>query len=295
MYFFMVCLITIWGFDYIVAKQALENLEPLVLLYLKYIVGLVLMLIIKMFMDRGWKLRKKDVLTLISCTLFGEILYFYCEYTSMDYLPVSIIAIILAFVTAVSIITEAVLYKKMPTKKLVAGVALCLFGVALVIGFDYKALFEGKIIGYLLAFGAVLAWNAYNFITASMHQRYSGVSLTVMQLACVLLLLAPYMLMNMPPASSITPAIFGGILYLGIFGAGLGFLIQVKALHILGPTTTALFSNFMPVTTTLFGWIFLKEVISMVQIIGGLIVIGAGYYVIKEKGKMEELHHEGQV
>jgi len=101
--------------------------------------------------------------------------------------------------------------------------------------------------------------------------------------------------MNMPSSSSITPAIFGGILYLGIFGAGLGFLIQVKALHILGPTTTALFSNFMPVTTTLFGWIFLKEVISMVQIIGGLIVIGAGYYVIKEKGKMEELHHEGQV
>lgn len=295
MYFFMICLVTIWGLDYIVAKQALENLEPLVLLYLKYLVGFLMMLAIKQFVDRGWKLQKKDVLTLIGCTIFGEILYFYCEYTAMDYLPVSIITIILAFVPAVSIMTEIVFYKKHPSKKLVAGVLFCVIGVALVIGVDYGSLFQGKIFGYLLTFGAVLSWNTYNFMTASMHQKYSSISLTVMQLACVLLILSPYVVMNMPKSSDFTLPIIGGILYLGVFGAGLGFLIQVKALHVIGPTTTSLFSNFMPVTTTFFGWIFLKETILPLQIVGGVVVIAAGYFVIKEKGKMEESLHEGQI
>lgn len=295
MYFFMICLITIWGLDYVVAKQALENLEPLVLLYLKYFVGFVMMLLIKQFLDRGWKLQKKDILTLIACTIFGEILYFYCEYTAMDYLPVSIITIILAFVPAISIITEIVFYKKSPSKKLMAGVFFCVIGVALVIGVDYEVLFEGKIIGYLLTFGAILSWNTYNFLTASMHQKYSSISLTVMQLACVLLILSPYMIMNIPEVSSFTPAIMGGIVYLGVFGAGLGFLIQVKALHVIGPTTTALFSNFMPITTTIFGWIFLNETILPLQIMGGIVVITSGYFVIKEKGKMEEGYDEGQI
>ena len=83
--------------------------------------------------------------------------------------------------------------------------------------------------------------------------------------------------------------IVGGILYLGTLSTGIGFIIQVRSLHILGPTVTAIFSNFLPVTTTLFGWLILKETILPVQVLGGAIVIAAGYIVIKEKGRAEEL------
>ena len=292
MYFYMICLIIMWSFDYIVAKHALETMEPLVLLYLKYSVALFFMLIIKLFMDKGWKLHKRDIFTLIACSILGEILYFYCEYSAMDYLTVSIITILLAFVPALSILSEIILYKKKPSAKLVAGVVICGAGVALVIGVDFKDLFDGKIIGYLLVLGAIFSWNAYNFITAELHNRYSSISLTVIQLSCVLVVLAPYMVMNLPNPSVFTPVTIGGIIYLGVFGAGLGFLIQVRALYIIGPTATSLFSNFMPISTTALGWLFLNETISFVQIIGGIIIIGSGYFVIKEKGKMEELCNE---
>ena len=293
MYFLMICLIIMWSFDYIVAKQVLKTLDPLVLLYLKYSVALVFMLTIKQFLDRGWKLQKRDILTLIACSILGEILYFYCEYSAMNYLPVSIIAILLAFVPALSIGLEIVIYKKKPSVKLVAGVVICGVGVALVIGVDMDALLDGKITGYILVLGAIFSWNAYNFITAAMHDRYSSISLTVMQLGCVLIILAPYMIMNLPHSSDFTPVTISGIIYLGIFGAGLGFLIQVRALHIIGPTATSLFSNFMPISTTALGWLFLNETISGVQILGGIVIITSGYFVIKEKGKMEELQIEG--
>ena len=36
---------------------------------------------------------------------------------------------------------------------------------------------------------------------------------------------------------------------------------------------------------TIFGWLILKQTISPLQMLGGVIVITAGYIVIKEKGK----------
>lgn len=288
-YLLMTFLVIAWGFDFVVAKHALELLQPLTLLFLKYTLGLCLVVCIKLKTDRKSLVRKKDIPLFILCSICGEILYFLCEYTAMDYIPISLISIVLAFVPALSIIIEKVLFKRTVTKTMVIGIAVCIFGVALIIGVDFQLLFQGRIIGYLLAFGAVFAWNAYNFLTASLHDRYSSITLTCTQLICTSLLILPYALHNMPPLEDFTPLAIGGIIYLGLINAGLGFLITVRSLHVLGPTSTALFSNFLPVTSTFFGWIILHESISGLQIAGGVVVIAAACIVIKEKGKMEDL------
>lgn len=287
--FALMCfLVMAWGFDYIVAKHALELLPPLSLLFLKYSIGFLVALSIKLKVDRKSIIRKKDIPLFILCSIFGEILYYTCEYSAMDYIPVSLITILLSFVPAVSIIIERILYKRRPTKLTVIGVLACILGVGLVIGVDFEVLFQGRIVGYLLAFGAVFSWNIYNFLTASLHDRYTSITLTCSQLFCSMLLMWPYSIAKMPPLEAFTPDVIGGILYLGVVSAGFGFLIMVRSLHVLGPTTSALFSNFLPITATIFGWLFLKESISLLQIIGGIVVISAGCIVIKEKGKMEE-------
>ncbi len=283
----MSCLVTTWGFDYVVAKHALELLQPLTLLSLKYAIGLIPIFIIKMKTDRTAWVRKKDIPMFILCSICGEILYFTCEYTAMDYIPVSLITIILAFVPAFAIIIEKVVFRRTVTKAMTVGVIVCVLGVALIIGVDIEQLLQGRWIGYLLAFGAVLCWNAYNFLTASIHERYTSITLTFTQLVCTSLLILPYAVHNLPPASEFTPPIIAGLIYLGVFNAGLGFLINVRALHVIGPTASAMFSNFLPVTTTFFGWVFLNEAIGGMQIVGGIIVIASACVVIREKGRLD--------
>ena len=288
-YMLMTFLVVAWGFDYVVAKHALEVLQPLTLLFLKYSIGLILVLCIKLKTDRKSIIRKKDIPLFILCSICGEIIYYFCEYTAMNYIPISLVSIILAFVPALSIIIEKVLFKRKVTRVMVIGIVVSIFGVALIIGVDFEVLFQGRIIGYLLAFGAVFSWNAYNFLTASLHDRYSSITLTCTQLICTALLILPYAIHTMPPFQAFTPSMIGGIIYLGLVNAGLGFLITVRSLHVLGPTSTALFSNFLPITSTFFGWILLSESISGLQVAGGIVVISAAYIVIREKGKMEEL------
>lgn len=289
MCFLMILVVCIWGLDYIVAKKTLELFEPLSLLFFKYLVGLLIVFAIKIKREGKSLIRKKDIPMLIGCSISGEILYFACEYSALDYLPVSLITIILAFVPAVSVVLEKIIYKKSPSKRMILGILLSILGVAMIIGVDFNQLLQGRILGYLLAIGAVFSWNAYNFITASLHEKYESATLTFLQISCTVLITFPYAITHLPNKELIDISIIGGIVYLGVFGAGLAFLIQVKSLHVLGPTANSLFSNFLPITATFFGWLFLKETISALQILGGAIVIIAGYIVIKEKGRVEEL------
>lgn len=289
MYLLMIFLVFSWGLEYIFAKQALAVMEPLSLIFFKYAIGFLVVLGIKLKLDGRGLMRKKDIPMFVICALFGEVGYFFLEYSAMDYLPVALVTIVLAFVPGLSILIDKVIFKKKATGKMVIGMLLSILGIIFVIGFDYKILLQGRLIGYLLAFGAVISWNLYNFLTASLHEKYSSATLTLNQLICTLLMVGPYGLSHLPAPQLVTPGVVGGILYLGILSTGLGFLIQVKSLHVLGPTVTAIFSNLLPITTTFFGWLFLKETISFAQMLGGAVVIAAGYIVIKEKGRLEEL------
>jgi len=289
MYLLMIFLVFSWGLEYIFAKQALAVMEPLSLIFFKYVIGFLVVLGVKLKLDGRGLMRKKDIPMFAICALFGEVGYFFLEYSAMDYLPVALVTIVLAFVPGLSIIIDKIVFKKKATGKMIIGMLLSVLGIILVIGFDYKILFQGRLIGYLLAFGAVISWNLYNFLTASLHEKYSSATLTLNQLTCTLLMVGPYALAHLPAPQVITQGVVWGILYLGILSTGFGFLIQVKSLHVLGPTVTAIFSNLLPITTTFFGWLFLKETISFAQMLGGAVVIAAGYIVIKEKGRLEEL------
>jgi len=285
MYFLLTVLVCVWGIDYAVAKHALTDLDPLSLIFFKYSVAAAFVLVVRLRTEKGPFFKKKDIWLFAVCAVVGDILYFFSEYTAMDYMPVSLISIVISLVPIVSIVTEAIFFKRRTSKKIIIGVFICIFGIALIIGVDWQILFEGRIIGYILAFVCVISWNIYNFITEAMHERYQTATLTFNQLLCTLIILAPYIIYNRAELPAATPALAGEVIYLGLVSAGIGFLIQVRGLHVLGPTTSVLFANFLPVTTTFFGWLFLGEIIEPVQIIGGVIVVATGYFVIKEKGK----------
>ena len=212
-------------------------------------------------------------------------LYFAGEYGAMAYLPVSVITILLAFVPCLSVIIELILYKNKPSGLIVAGVLVSVIGVAMVIGADFRELFQGKYLGYLLAFSAVISWNIYNFLTKDLSEKYSPLDLTLLQQICAILLVLPYTIFNLPDINIIDSQVVAGVLYLGVISSFIGFLIYVRAIAVIGPTPCALYSNFLPVTTTFFGWILLNEHVSSLQILGGLVVITSGAMVIWQKGK----------
>jgi drug/metabolite transporter (DMT)-like permease len=287
----MIFTVMSWGFEYALAKDAMVAIEPITLVCFKYTVALFVIALVKFKLEGKSWMKRADIFLFMLCAATGEILYFYMEYEAMNYMPVSLITILLTFVPVVSILVEWVAFKIKPSAALIVGVLVSLCGLVIIVGVDVSTILQGRFIGYLLCIGAIISWNIYNFITSSLGSRYQPLTLTFNQLTCTVLLTWPLALANLPEPSEISLLIVGEVLYLGIVSGGIGFVIYVSALYTLGPTTVSVYANFMPITATFFGWLLLNEMITGMQLFGGVIVIAAGYFVIREKGKMEERYH----
>ncbi|MDR3305484.1 MAG: DMT family transporter [Clostridiales Family XIII bacterium] len=293
-YLTMIIVVVAWGYEYVAAKAALTAIAPLALVCVKYSLGIIVLLTVKSIVDRRFFFGRRDIPLLLVCAVFGDIIYFACEYGAMSYLPVSVISIVLAFVPAVSVLLEYILWKRRANMRIGLGIAVGIVGVALVIGGDFSAFLSGSAAGYLLVFGAVFAWNIYNFSTVKLTGSYHPLDLTLYQSVCAALLSLPFLLHSLPPAELFfSEEVFAGVLYLGLFSEGCGFLIYVNALRAIGPTPISLYSNMLPVSTTFFGWLLLGEHIGPIQIAGGAVVVAAGVMVIWEKDKLDTIRESG--
>ena len=283
----MIILVISWGFDYVVAKFGMYDLTPTSLLFVRIAAGTIVVGIIKAI-RRDWSLiDKTDIPVLIACAVFGQILYFECAYHAMTYLPVSLLTIVLGFVPAFSVIIERIFFKRRANRKMIIGILFCVVGIAFVIGADFSIIFEGRLIGYLIAFGAIICWNVYNFLTASL-EKYDPISLAFWQLLCASVLIAPVAIHSMIPPTEWSGSLWLIVLYMGVISSAYGYMVIVYALKVIGPTPSAVYSDFMPVTAAICGAVFLHESLSPLHIVGGIIVIAAGYIVIREKGKLDE-------
>jgi drug/metabolite transporter (DMT)-like permease len=281
-YVLMTLLVCLWGLEYIVAKRALEVFAPLTLVFFKYAVAFVVLMPVKLIVNRKIRVTKKQVVPLFVCALFGDVIYYATEYQALSYISVAVLTIILSFVPLLSILTEWGLFGRRPSPLMIAGVFMCILGIALVIGIDLGQL-RGAPVGYILGGIAVLSWNLYNFFTEKLTDAFRVLDLTLYQIACTLILLLPYMIANPPALASVTPAAAFGALYLGVISCAVGFFIYVNALAVLGATPCALYTTFMPVTAAFFGWVLLNETLSPLQIVGGAIVIASASLVLRQK------------
>jgi drug/metabolite transporter (DMT)-like permease len=283
----MTILVLLWGLEFIVAKRALEIFPPLILVFFKYMVGFITLIPVKLVRGGGLKLSPKYIPLLVLCVLCGDVFYYYAEYSALSYISVAAVTIILAFVPMLSVVIEKILFHRQPTAGMVVGILVCVAGIVLVIGIDINNVQTGKASGYILAGLAVIAWNIYNFCTEKLTANCSNLDLTMLQLLCTTLILAPYVIANFPPPSDFTFQSVGGAIYLGIFSSAVGFLIYVNALSVIGSTSCALFSNFLPVTSSFFGWALLGEKLTALQTAGGVVVVASACYVIKRRARSD--------
>ena len=285
-YILLMILIIIWGLDFIAAKMALGGIKPFTLVFIKLSLGVIILFILKTKKEKESKMNKKDIPVFVACAV-GMIGYYGFAYYSMNYISVSLLSIMLATLPTASIIIESIFRKKGITPLMAIGSLASLLGVAVILGADFKALFQGKLMGYILSMGAVLAWSIYNFSTEKLHEQYSGVTLAFYQILICIIILSPYALTHLPAMNQINSFTFASILFQGIIVTGIGYLINVHALSRLGVTPTALFSNFLPVVTVILGCLIMHETISWVQIFGGILVVSAACAVIYDEGRVK--------
>ena len=285
----MVFMVIVWGLELSVAKDALNYAGTFFILNCKYFLGCLLIAVVCAKKEGIHLPRMKDLPLLIASTLVGHIIYFYCEYGALATVPVANITIVLAFLPIASIIIEKIIFKRKTTAKLFLFMICLVIGIFFVIGSDFTSLRGGSATGYLFCAGALAAWLAFLFLTEAVTNLYGAIQTAFYQTFIAWILTLPAMIPHVSALPDMPPLVLIEFVYLGLISEGVCFLIEITGLEKLGPTVSAVYNNFLPVTSAFFGFVLLHQNLVLLQCFGGLVVIIFGYLVIREKDRVDRL------
>jgi len=266
----------IWGSSYIVTTQALPNLDPLTVSVLRALpAGLLLLCVVRKLPHGHWAW-KMLVLGALNFAIFWSLL-FYAAYR----LPGGVAAVMGALQPIVVILASRVLLgSPIRTLSLVA-VAAGIAGVALLVLTP-----EAKLDMWGVAAG--IAGSASMALGTVLSQKWQppvgALTFTSWQLTAGGLLLLPFVPFAPTDWSTINGANIAGLMYLGLIGAGVTYILWFRGIRIIQPNAVSILGLLSPVSATVLGWILLNETLSLPQAAGMAVVLGsvfAGQYALR--------------
>ncbi|KRE89970.1 multidrug transporter [Arthrobacter sp. Soil764] len=264
-----------WAGNYVVGAGAVQSIEPLSLVFLRWAIALVPLLVIAQLVERpNWR----SVLTawpwLVALSICGLLGYNLLLYVALEHTDAFNASLINAFNPALITLAAAVFLQERLTRLSVAGVLLALAGVLIVIsgGDAGRLLTAGFGTGEVLMVGAVVVWTAYTVI-GRRAPKIPPITATAVQAAVAVALLAPVRLATGGLALPSTANSWASLLFIAVFPSVLSYLLWNRALTILPASGAGVFLNLITVFTAILT-ILAGHVHTTAQLVGGAIVIG---------------------
>ncbi len=166
------------------------------------------------------------------------------------------------------------------TARKLAGLALGVTGVSLVVGLGPIALTRDAMLGALACVAATLCYAVSTTWLKRMGSKAPPISLSTATLVVASLAIAPF-LPAVPPPSAFTPPVVVAVLGVSILCSALAFVLFFRLIADLGPTRALTITFLIPVFGVLWGAVFLGEQVGLGTIAGGLVVLAATALVIR--------------
>ena len=167
------------------------------------------------------------------------------------------------------------------------GIALTTGGLGLALGGRPPQISGSSLIwlGDAALFCAAFCVAVYNVYSRPHLRRYPALVFTALGMGVGALSLAPFtlglgLIQGWP---AFTPLGWAAVLYIGTFGAGIGYSLWVWALAHTTPTRVSIFLTLNPLTATLLGGTFLDEPITS-RFVMGLLAVLAGIVAVHHSG-----------
>jgi drug/metabolite transporter (DMT)-like permease len=268
----------IWGGTFVAGKHVVAVLSPMMGSFSRYVIACVALLVAAFALEGGLpKLSGKQWLATFVLGAFGVFAYNLFFMASLERLPGSRAALIIALNPVITITISALVLKEHLSARRWLGVAIALFGVWIVISRgDIASIASAGIgAGELYMFGAVTSWALYTIIGRKVLGGLTPLAATNYAALWGTLLLA---CVAMPEFPSLSMAQFdwsmiGALLYLGVCGTALAFVWYYMSVKKLGTAVTSIFNNLVPVFGVLISVLVLGEHLLMSMLIGGAIAI----------------------
>lgn len=248
----------------------------------------VVLLVPGLLAVRGrWHLLRDNVATVVAYGVAAVAGAQLCYFYAVTHLQVSV-ALLIEYTAPVAVVVWLWLrHGHRPNRLTLAGAALSMLGLALVL--DLVSGAELEVVGVLWALGAMVGAATYFVISADEDSGLPGISLAAGGLVVGGVVLGAAGLLGvLPMDASTNDAVYDGrhvpwwlpVLALGLVTAAVAYVTGIAASRRLGPRLASFVALTEVLMAVVFAWLILDELPRGVQLAGGLLVL-AGVVLVK--------------
>jgi len=278
----------IWGVNFSVIKVALEELPPLAFNGLRFpLAALVLFGLLRVRHSPRPPIRRQDWPRLFALGVLGNVGYQLLFIYGLDATLAGNAAILLATTPVWTTLFASVLGQERPPMATWLGILATLGGMVLVVAGGSRSLDfrSDALVGDLMMIGAAVVWSAYTVGGRDLTRRYGALRVTAWTLwigtVGLVAMGIPHLARTV--LTEISWMAWAGVAYAGVFALGIAYTLWYAAVRRLGSSSTAIYSNLVPVVALGVAWIWLGEVPTWIQLVGAAAVI-AGITIARMRG-----------
>lgn len=270
---------SIWGGMYVVSKVVLEVIPPFSLLAIRLILGAATLGIFIVFRHKT-RFTKRQFLDSFLVGIVGYGISLGFQFVGTKLSTASNGALVTSATPAFVLLFAPFLLKEKATSRGILALVISSLGVIAVIDPRTTNFSSSLFLGNLSLLGAALTWALYSVLVRKVSKTADLLaSSTVMLIGGIpSSVVFGYFEIRNQGIGVITPAIIGGILFLGVISTAIAMFLWNFAFAQLPAAIASLTFFAQPVVGVLLGWFFLGENITPLFLIGG-VLIGIGLVI----------------
>ena len=291
-------LIFVWSLNYIVAKIGLRELPALALGSFRLVTAGIVSLPVLFFPRAGKRhdlkvqvevSQKRKLYALWTITylaFFGVVLNQGGFTVGLNYTSVSHSSLIIGCAPILILVFSWALGLEALTRRKAIGMVLAFVGAAAVAVEQTTNSGVGSFRGDLLTLVAGIGLALYTVLGKRVIAEYSPMRLSLLTNIAAAVLVSPVavwqvaVLAHADRLGAISLEAWGGVIYLGVLGSAVSYVLYFWALRYMTPAGLGAVSYLQPIGAMLLGLVLLGEPITRRVAVGGFLII-AGVYVIE--------------
>lgn len=288
-YALLVLLGAIWGASFLLIKIGTTEIAPMTFAFLRIVTGActtgIVLAITRRRVPRGARLWGH----LAVMGLLGIGIPFAAISWGTQYIPSSLSAILNGMMPIFTFLVVVIQHGERATLKRSIGVALGFAGtVALVLPQMQGSEGHGGLYGALAVIAAALSY-ALAAVYASRHVSHLPPQVASFgQLITASLILLPVALIEPSWRTALTARSISAVLFLGVVGTSLAYLIYYRLIRDAGATFTSLVTYISPPFGVFWGWLILNEAVTL-NVLLALALITCGLLLVRAAPRSSEL------
>jgi drug/metabolite transporter (DMT)-like permease len=284
-WFVFLLLGAIWSSSFMWIKIAVQEVGPITLVAFRVLFGLLFGVVVILFQRAQLPRSFKEWSPLLLLGVTNVAIPFFLISWGEQSIDSAVAAILDATVPLFTIlIAHFLLHDDKMTVQKVTGLLIGFAGVVILMSKDIGASF-GSVLGQLAVVLACIFYAGSSVFARRTTEDTPGILRSAGPLLSATAIMWPAtFLLESPIKIPHLAVTWISLLFLGIFGSGLAFVLSYYLLHEIGPTRTSMVTYLFPIGGVLLGVIFLNEKLSW-QLLAGTVLVIVSLAVVNWKQK----------